>query len=387
MIKLTMSIIGMFLLCEIVVSQELSHSPQMFSLNVHYKEKDTGRLILWYSCIAGVYIRDTIVLMAGKGLFTGFANEPIFSHLIDLNNGENRISFFIEPGALDVYVSENELNEARLFGSPSQEEWVSYLISNKDIQGERDRLSLKLSKLNDNAKKERDTVLLFKLKEQIEFISDQIDSINKVSASKNINYIQEHTNSYISSTLLYGLLVNRLVENKTAVILFEELASMVQQGKTGQLISTEFAKRQIGKSAADFSVTDINRDTVILSQLRGKHVLLNFWASWCVPCITKLPQLTSLYRQFSDKGLEIVNISIDIKRDNWLKAVKKFGLAPWKNVLASDNPFLSEKYSNIVSPIPSEILINKSGVIIWNSDGDMMLPLDKTLDLSINGRK
>lgn len=139
MIKLTMSIIGMFLLCEIVVSQELSHSPQMFSLNVHYKEKDTGRLILWYSCIAGVYIRDTIVLMAGKGLFTGFANEPIFSHLIDLNNGENRISFFIEPGALDVYVSGNELNEARLFGSPSQEEWVSYLISNKDIQGERDR--------------------------------------------------------------------------------------------------------------------------------------------------------------------------------------------------------------------------------------------------------
>lgn len=56
-------------------------------------------------------------------------------------------------------------------------------------------------------------------------------------------------------------------------------------------------------------------------------------------------------------------------------------------MLASDNPFLSEKYSNIVSPIPSEILINKSGVIIWNSDGDMLLPLDKTLDLSINGRK
>lgn len=387
MLKLTMSIIGMFFIFKIAASQQLPRSSKLFSLNVHYNEKDTGRLILWYPSIAGVYIRDTIFLRDGEGLFTGFANEPIFSHLIDLDNSENRISFFIEPGDLDVYVSGNELKNAKLIGSPSQDEWVSYLISNEDIQAERDRLSLKLSKLNDSTKTQKDTVLLFNLKEQIEFLSGQIDSINKASASKNIFYIQEHTNSYISSTLLYGLLVNRLVENKTAVILFEKLASIVQQGKTGQLISAEFAKRQIGKSAADFSATDIYRDTVVLRQLRGKHVLLNFWASWCVPCIAKIPQLTSLFRQYSDKGFEIINISIDIKRENWLKAVKKFGLEPWKNVLASDNPSLSEKYSNIVSPIPSEILINKAGVIIWNSDGDMLLPLDKTLDLSFYGKK
>ncbi len=111
------------------------------------------------------------------------------------------------------------------------------------------------------------------------------------------------------------------------------------------------------------------------------------WSHHSSGTLLQIPQLTSLFRQYSDKGFEIINISIDIKRENWLKAVKKFGLEPWKNVLASDNPSLSEKYSNIVSPIPSEILINKAGVIIWNSDGDMLLSLDKTLDLSIYGKK
>jgi len=387
MLKLTMSIIGMFFIFKIAASQQLPRSSKLFSLNVHYNEKDTGRLILWYPSIAGVYIRDTIFLRDGEGLFTGFANEPIFSHLIDLDNSENRISFFIEPGDLDVYVNKNELEKSRIIGSPSQDEWVSYLISNEDIQAARDRLSVKLNKLNDSARTQKDTVLLLNLKEQIEIVSSQIDTINKLSASKNIFYIQEHTNSYISSTLLYGLLVNRQIENKTAGILFEKLTSVVQQGKTGQLISAEFVKRQIGKLAADFSATDVNRDTVVLSHLRGKHVLLNFWASWCVPCIAKIPELTALFRQYSDKGFEIINISIDIKRENWLKGIKKFRLEPWKNVLASDNPSLSEKYSNIVSPIPSEILINKAGVIIWNSDSDMLLSLEKTLHLSIYSKK
>ena len=78
----------------------------------------------------------------------------------------------------------------------------------------------------------------------------------------------------------------------------------------------------------DFKVKDKSGKEVALSTLRQgkKYVLIDFWASWCNPCRKEIPNLKKLYAQYSEKGFEIVSISIDQKKADWEKALKEEGL-------------------------------------------------------------
>jgi peroxiredoxin len=66
----------------------------------------------------------------------------------------------------------------------------------------------------------------------------------------------------------------------------------------------------IGRPAPDFTVQDADR-TVVFSQLRGQVIVLNFWATWCAPCVEEMPSLVSLQRRLRDKGVEVLAVSID----------------------------------------------------------------------------
>jgi len=94
-------------------------------------------------------------------------------------------------------------------------------------------------------------------------------------------------------------------------------------------------------------------------------VIINFWATYCVPCIKEIPELKILHNKYASKGFAIITISIDADKQNWIDAVKKYQLEKFRNVLANDE--IHQKYSNTKQPIPSMLLINRQGIIIWNS--------------------
>ena len=122
-------------------------------------------------------------------------------------------------------------------------------------------------------------------------------------------------------------------------------------------------KTSLGNVAPDFTLQAPDGKNVSLADFRGKYVLLDFWASWCGPCLREVPNVKKVYDKYHDKGFEILSVSLDDKKDNWTNAIEKYDLN-WVHVSSLqgwDCP-VAKLYN--VSGVPAMLLIDKEGKII-----------------------
>ena len=119
----------------------------------------------------------------------------------------------------------------------------------------------------------------------------------------------------------------------------------------------------VGGVAPDFTQETPEGESLSLSDLRGKVVLVDFWASWCGPCRRENPNVVRLYEQYADEGFEILGVSLDRQKDRWLQAIEADGLQ-WKHVsdLKGWQNAVAQQYS--VNSIPHTILLDAEGRII-----------------------
>jgi len=118
-----------------------------------------------------------------------------------------------------------------------------------------------------------------------------------------------------------------------------------------------------GKVAPDFTLNDTKGKPVTLSSLRGKIVLLDFWASWCGPCRRENPNVKKLYSKYKSKGFEVIGVSLDRKRAPWLAAIQKDEL-PWIHVSDVKGWKCAPAQLYKVRSIPATFLLDKEGRII-----------------------
>jgi peroxiredoxin len=371
-----------FIFCLILaINANQSFSQNNFVIEGTITGKDTGSIILSYPKENHKFYNDTSTINDGKFLFTGEINQPTFCWVFTKGNG-NRTSLFIEPKRQKLMLREGHFSELKMTGSftQDQEDSLQCMTSktySKNIEAYHKRLEIlnKLKTTNDSLARED-------LEKKSELLREKMEAYSQQAIDRIISFISSHNNSYVSATQLYSLLAARNLSSDSVYKLYSRFSENIQKSITGILIEKELDKRRIGINAADFTAIDVNNKKISLSQLRGKYVLINFWASYCVPCIGKLPELKTLLNHYHKKGFEIINISLDRNQENWRNAIKKYELDNFINVLRNDD--VIAKYPNALEPIPSEILVNPQGKVMWNSMNENHYSVAQVLGDSLN---
>ncbi len=143
--------------------------------------------------------------------------------------------------------------------------------------------------------------------------------------------------------------------------------AMLVAGAAGYGVQTWLHKDKTAEATLsipgpDFSARDLNDKTRNIKEWRGKVVLLNFWATWCGPCIAEIPELIQLQKTYGAQGLQVVGVAVDNKQ-----AVSQFAVKHGMNypilIGGSDAAELSKRYGNKLGVLPFSAFIDREGVI------------------------
>lgn len=182
-----------------------------------------------------------------------------------------------------------------------------------------------------------------------------------------MKFVQNNPNNLSSA---YTLSVMAPVfGKKKSTELFSKMSKENKESVYGKKIASllldlnDLKKLEIGEKYRDFSMMNQNDVEKKLSDLKGKVVLLEFWASWCMPCRLENPNLVATYNTFKDNGFEIFAVSLDENKADWLKAIQKDGLT-WEHL--SDLKGRNNKAALLygITAIPQNILIDRNGFIV-----------------------
>ena len=132
-----------------------------------------------------------------------------------------------------------------------------------------------------------------------------------------------------------------------------------------QRIAVKKALEDINK-ARDFTINTMNDSNYTLSELEGKVVLINFWATWCGPCRMEIPEFNELQKSYHEKGLEILGISVSDNKKQLKNFAKSFAVDyPLLYGSARDINKIMRDYGGVYA-VPSSFLVGKGGSIVWS---------------------
>ncbi|RBL91056.1 TlpA disulfide reductase family protein [Chitinophaga flava] len=215
---------------------------------------------------------------------------------------------------------------------------------------------------------------------------DAADSINKkasVLQNKMIGsykkWIKDHPNSGLSGYLLTcyipsqadkDTLFNGLGEHAKAsrILMRYKYPGKIDPTQASFGLSDEASadpsnRPKIGADAPAFTLSDVNGKMVSLSDFKGKYVLIDFWASWCGPCKGQIPFLKAVNEKYKDKNFVLLGVSLDSKREAWLKAIEKEKLN-WLHVSELKGWADAAAAAYGVTYVPSNVLIGPDGKVI-----------------------
>jgi len=320
---------------------------------------DGSKMTLYYTNTEGKSAQDSARVLNGQFIIKGKAQAPAKVYIFMAHPKKDNLSksvlesqyFFLEKGTTTI-TGTDKIADAKITGGKSQQE---YLL----LQSQTGVLLKRMAELTELFKPvyaaKNDTAMK-KISAEARPLMDKINALQDA-------FILKHPDSFVSLDLLTDK--TQVIDTETFLPFYNALSKEVLNSPLGKKITAKLnlaQKTAIGK-VFDFTQADDKGNPFTLSSLKGKYVLVDFWASWCAPCRKENPIVVKAYEKYKDKNFEIVSISLDESKTAWLNAAKMDGLnwihvsdlKGWKNEIAVE-------YG--ITAVPQNFLVDPEGKII-----------------------
>ena len=301
---------------------------------------------------AGKWVNiDSSSVVTGEIVLNGQIKDP---EMFYLRSGQNLTNIFIEAGKITFTAHADSINKGITNGSKSQAELDSF---NESISLITEQLDTLYNQYREAAKND-DQV-------RLEELSELIDTKDDERLARTIDYAYANNKSIVSAYLI--MTNNYYLELAELDTITSNFDNSIKQTKYVELLLdriNNLYKVSIGSSFTDFTLNDTTGNPIALSSLIGEnYLLIDFWASWCGPCRRENPNIVAVYNDYNSKGFDIIGVSLDTDKNNWIKAIEKDSLT-WSHVsdLQGWNSAAGKLYA--VNAIPHSVILNENGTIV-----------------------
>lgn len=268
-------------------------------------------------------------------------------------NGKPGITIYLEQGTITV-TGKDKFQNVHLSGTPLNSDQQAYMdliapFQKKEadlIARNASAIAKKDNKASEKLQNEYRTLMLSKHKKEEIYFNQHLGSSVALDWLRNADFL--------------------LQEKSRAMILFEKLDEKLKQSTAGRKYLKSLQDNvsvETGSIAPDFTAKNISGENISLKSFKGQYVLLDFWASWCVPCRRENPNMLRIYNKYKTKNFTILALSMDESSSAWIKAIQQDNM-PW--IQLSDtgafNGMTARTYG--ITSIPSNVLIDPQGKII-----------------------
>lgn len=361
----TLGLITIILLAFASCQNQNNKTGDQFTVNMNIKNLKQDSKVIMQRHVDGRWIKkDSVILKNGIGEFHGHVAGPTLYYLT-LRKFNVYIPVWVENSNITVDADLQNMRHPVIKGSKSQDEFIAYLDSTKRFLDKEKMLGIKYSQAR-----------IQKNEKMMNDLKDQYSQIEKDRSDYMLGYVKRHNKDVVSSYIVmsgsFGLNLDQL---ESATNSLDTTLSNNQYVKYLKKRVATLKRVAVGQPYVDFTLKDVAGKPLSLSSVvkTHKYTLVDFWASWCLPCRVENPNLVKAYNSFKSKGFTVFGVSFDKNHDKWTAAIKKDGLV-WPQV--SDLKFWGSAAGKLygVQSIPHNVLIGPKGKIIAeNLRGDALV--------------